>query len=138
MKTISGARFAQLYENPLLLLPHQIVPCINLGQYCNASAKCADWISLLPAKSTIVRVSLRLALSLSKGCNDRLVPTDLSDLSPSHPKNCNQLTMIPSYNRIKVQKKLYAVNSAVDRVRNIPRRSPKRIINLLSVLLLRE
>ena len=35
-------------------------PIINLGRYCNASAKCADWISSLPDKSAIVRASFRM------------------------------------------------------------------------------
>ncbi len=28
------------------------------GLYCNASAKCVDWISSLPARSAMVRASL--------------------------------------------------------------------------------
>ena len=35
-------------------------PSINLGRYCSASARCADWKSSLPAKSAIVRASFTL------------------------------------------------------------------------------
>ena len=35
-------------------------PIIILGLYCNASARCADWISSLPAKSAMVRESFKI------------------------------------------------------------------------------
>ena len=35
-------------------------PIINFGLYCSASAKCADRISSHPAKSAMVRASLRM------------------------------------------------------------------------------
>ena len=35
-------------------------PTINFGRYCNASARCTDWISSLPAKSAMVRESFRM------------------------------------------------------------------------------
>ena len=38
------------------LLPYIMI----FGRYCNASARCGDCISSLPAKSAIVRASLRM------------------------------------------------------------------------------
>ena len=35
-------------------------PTINFGRYCNASARCTDCISSLPAKSAMVRESFRM------------------------------------------------------------------------------
>ena len=43
-----------------ILMILDFYPVINFGRYCNASARCADRISSLPAKSAIVRVSIRI------------------------------------------------------------------------------
>jgi len=37
-----------------------IYPIINFGRYCSASARCADWISSLPARSAMARAGLRM------------------------------------------------------------------------------
>lgn len=45
------------------IYPPEIMACypiIIFGRYCNASAKCEDKISSLPAKSAIVRDNLRM------------------------------------------------------------------------------
>ena len=40
----------QLVDNPIM----------SFGRYRKASAKCADWISSLPAKSAIVRDNFKM------------------------------------------------------------------------------
>ena len=43
-----------------IVLTHKDGLLINFGRYCNASAKCADWISPLPAQSAIVLASFKM------------------------------------------------------------------------------
>jgi hypothetical protein len=46
----------QLLESPR----HLHYPIINFGRYCNASAKCTDWIASLPARSAMVRDNFKM------------------------------------------------------------------------------
>jgi hypothetical protein len=77
------------------------------GQYCNASAKCGDWISSLPAKSAMVRDSIENAVmdacrktQLTHTQNEvaarnRLLPSDCNRHNyPTSPMRMSEVQMI--------------------------------------------
>jgi hypothetical protein len=49
-------------------------PIINLGLYCGASAKCADWICSLPARSANVRASFTPCMASPAALTQSHVP----------------------------------------------------------------